>query len=111
MCEKSGVLIQTAYQRTVLVPLEKRHTIPMYHTRTIAKKAYRNGVPYYLAKIEAYCTYTPHLRTAPTYRTYVPYLHTMLHSTTILAQSSQSRDKRNISPPAERKGSITRRIN
>ena len=31
-------------------------TVPMYRTRTITKKAYRTSVPYFLAKIEAYCT-------------------------------------------------------
>ena len=37
-----GFLIQTAYQRTVPAPLQK--------------KAYRISVPYFLAKIEAYRT-------------------------------------------------------
>ena len=67
-CAKSlGFLIQTAYQRTVPVPSQKRRTVPTYRTRTITKKAYRTSVPYFLAKIEAY-------RTVPTYRTVLPSL-------------------------------------
>ena len=31
-----------------------KRTVPTYRTRTIPKKAYRTGVPYFLAKIEAY---------------------------------------------------------
>ena len=62
MCEKSRFLIQTAYQRTVPEPLQKRRTVPTYRTRTITKKPYRTSVPSFLAKIEEY-------RTAPTYRT------------------------------------------
>ena len=48
------------------VQLLKR-TVPTYHTRTTTKKAYRTSVPYFLAKIEAYCT-------VPTYRTVRPSL-------------------------------------
>ena len=32
MCEKSGILIQTAYQRTVPIPIQKRRTVPTYRT-------------------------------------------------------------------------------
>ena len=59
-CAKSlAILIQTAYQRIVLIPLQKRRTAPTYCTRTITKK----GVSYLLAKIEAYRTNIPY-RTA-----------------------------------------------
>ena len=67
MCKKSGFLIQRAYQRTVPVPSQKRRIVPTYRTRTITKKTYRTSVPYFLAKIEAYCT-------ASTYRTVLPSL-------------------------------------
>ena len=56
-CAKSlGFLIQRAYQRTVPVPLQERRTVPTYRTRTITKKTHRTSVPYFLAKIEVYCT-------------------------------------------------------
>ena len=43
-CAKSlGFLIQRAYQRTVLVPLRKRRTIPTYRTRTITENTYRTS--------------------------------------------------------------------
>ena len=61
MVKSLGFLIQTTYQRTVLVPLQKRHTVPTYRTRTITKKAYRTSVPYLFAKIEAYRTVLPSL--------------------------------------------------
>ena len=65
-----GFLTQTAYQRTVPVPSQKKRTVPTYRTRTITKKAYRISIPYFLAKIEAD-------RTVPTYRI-VPYCHPCL---------------------------------
>ena len=49
-----GFLIQTAYQRTVLVPLQRKRTVPTYRTSTITKKTYRSSLPHFLAKIEAY---------------------------------------------------------
>ena len=33
-----------------------KRTVPTYRTRTVTKKAYRTNVPYFFAKIEAYCT-------------------------------------------------------
>ena len=56
-----GFLIQTAYQRTVPVPLRQRRTVSRYCTRTIEKKAYCTSVPYFLAKNEAYRTVLPSL--------------------------------------------------
>ena len=43
-CAKSQeFLIQTAYQGTVSKPLQKKSTVPTYHTRTITKKAYHTS--------------------------------------------------------------------
>ena len=39
-----------------------KRTVPTYRSRTVAKKAYRTSVTYFLAKIEAYL---PYLRTVP----------------------------------------------
>ena len=43
MSEKLGFLIQTAYQRTVPVPSQKRHAVPTYRTRT--RDGNRSGRP------------------------------------------------------------------